>query len=284
MKTIEEINKKISDEDAVVVTALEMSDIVDDIGVEKAAEQVDVVTTGTFGAMCSSGAILNFGHSDPPIKISRTLLNNVNAYSGLAAVDAFIGAGQVNEDPFIMENYGGAHVIEDLIKGEEIDLIAEAYGTDCYPLKKLHTKITIDDLNDAIMLNPRNCYQNYAAATNSTDEIIRTYMGTLLPNMENVTFSSAGGLSPLLNDPYFETIGSGTNIFLCGAQGQIVREGTQHETDVERYKGVPTTGAGTLMVTGDMKEMDPEICSCCCNAKIWINIICRNWNPNTNFK
>ncbi|BDH79145.1 hypothetical protein MTTB_05240 [Methanothermobacter tenebrarum] len=258
MKTINEINQKIKDGDAVVVTASEMTEIVAEKGPREASREVDVVTTGTFGAMCSSGAFLNFGHSDPPIKMSRTYLNGVEAYSGLAAVDAYIGAAQPNKDPEIGLDYGGAHVIEDLIKGEEIELVADAYGTDCYPLKHVETLITLDKLNQAIMVNPRNCYQNYAVAVNSTDETLYTYMGTLLPNYGNVTYSSAGELSPLINDPYFQTIGFGTRVFLCGTEGYIVGEGTQHSTEVERKHGVPTTSAGTLMLKGDMKKMDPE--------------------------
>lgn len=258
MKTVKEINKKIENGDAIVLTAAEMTEYVRENGVEAAAKEVDVVTTGTFGAMCSSGAFLNFGHSDPPIKMNRTFLNNVEAYSGLAAVDAYIGATQLNKNPQIGMDYGGAHLIEDLIKGKEIELVVEAYGTDCYPLKEVETLIDIDSLNQARMINPRNCYQNYAVATNSTDETLYTYMGTLLPNYGNVSYSSAGQLSPLLNDPYFETIGLGTRIFLCGGEGYIIGEGTQHSTEGERRNGVPVGSAGTLMLMGDMKTMSSD--------------------------
>lgn len=258
MKTIEEINQRIKDGDAVVVTAVEMTQIVRENGVEEAAEEVDVVTTGTFGAMCSSGAFLNFGHTDPPIKMTKTFLNGVEAYSGLAAVDAYIGATQPSRNPDIGVDYGGAHVMEDLIRGKDVELVAESYGTDCYPLTEIKTHVNIDNLNEAIMVNPRNSYQNYAAAVNSTDETIYTYMGTLLPNMGNVSFSSAGGLSPLINDPYFKTIGIGTKIFLCGAEGYVIGEGTQHNTEVQRKHGVPVGGAGTLMVKGNMKKMDSD--------------------------
>jgi len=258
MKTIEEINNKIKNGDAVVVTATEMVNIVRENGLKEAAEEVDVVTTGTFGAMCSSGAFLNFGHSDPPVKMNKTFLNNVEAYSGLAAVDAYLGATQPNKNPEIGSSYGGAHVIEDLIRGKEVELKVEAYGTDCYPLKKLETNISLDKINQAAMVNPRNCYQNYAVAVNSTDETLYTYMGTLLPNFGNVTYSSAGALSPLINDPYFQTIGLGTRIFLCGAQGYIIGEGTQHATEADRVNGVPVSPSGTLMLKGDMKKMDPD--------------------------
>ena len=256
MKTIEGINQRIKDGDAVVVTADEMTQIVRENGAEKASEEIDVVTTGTFGAMCSSGAFLNFGHTDPPIKMTKTYLNGVEAYSGLAAVDSYIGATQPSRNPEIGIEYGGAHVIEDLIRGRDIELVADSYGTDCYPLTELKTHINIENLNEAIMVNPRNSYQNYAAAVNTTDETLYTYMGTLLPNLGNVSFSSAGSLSPLLNDPYFQTIGMGTKIFLCGAEGYVIGEGTQHNTEVQRKNGVPVGGAGTLMLKGDMKKMD----------------------------
>lgn len=249
-KTIAEINEKIKRGDVCVVTAEEMPDIVEDMGAEKAAKKVDVVTTGTFGAMCSSGAFLNFGHSECPIRMTKTYLNKVEAYSGIAAVDAYIGATQLAYDntPDAIR-YGGAHVIEDLICGKEIELHAESYGTDCYPLRKIVTKIKIDDLNEAIMVNPRNAYQRYDAATNSSKKILYTYMGELLPEFRNVTYSGAGFLSPLSNDPKYRSVGPGTRIFLGGAQGYIVGPGTQCSS---------ASGFATLMTTGDMKKMNPE--------------------------
>ncbi len=246
-KTIEEINKKIEKRKVKVVTADEMTKIVKEIGPEKAATEIDVVTTGTFGAMCSSGVWINFGHSDPPIKMSKVWLNGVEAYTGVAAVDAYLGATQPSESQGI--EYGGAHVIEALVNRKPIIVRAEAYGTDCYPRKNLETEITIEDLNQAIMCNPRNAYQKYNVATNSTDKILYTYMGKLLPDFGNATYSGAGELSPLINDPNFEAIGIGTRIFLGGAQGYIIGSGTQHD---------PKNNFSTLMVIGNLKNMSSE--------------------------
>lgn len=251
-KTIREINQKIKNGDAVVVTAEEMVQIVRENGAKKAAKEVDVVTTGTFGAMCSSGAFLNFGHSDPPMKLEELWLNDVPAYGGLAAVDAYIGATQQSKSD---KNYAGAYVIEDLVSGKPIELKARSSGTDCYPKKKIKTIIKIDDLNQAVLLNPRNCYQNYNAAANSSKKTIHTYMGTLLSNFGNVTYSTSGQLSPLLNDPYLKTIGIGTKIFIGGAEGHIISEGTQHNTKTRRKNDVPITPSGTLMLKGDLKKM-----------------------------
>ena len=243
-RSIEEINEKIRRGDVCVVTAEEMKEIVEEIGAVKAFKEVDVVTTGTFGAMCSSGAFFNFGHSDPPIKMQKVWMNDVEAYTGIAAVDAYLGVTQLSET---REDYGGAHVIEELVSGREIELKAVGYGTDCYPRKSIITEISLEDINQAVMVNPRNAYQRYKAATNSSDRILRTYMGTLLPHFGNVTFAGCGEISPLNNDPEFRTIGIGTRIFLCGAKGYIIGEGTQHSPPF-----------GTLMVKGNLKEMKPE--------------------------
>ena len=49
VKTYEEINQRIKNGEAVVLTAEEMTELVKSEGAKKAARKVDVVTTGTFG-------------------------------------------------------------------------------------------------------------------------------------------------------------------------------------------------------------------------------------------
>ena len=251
-KTIEQINERIRSGKAVVCTAEEAIDLVRSKGAEKAAEDVDVVTTGTFGAMCSSGAFLNFGHSDPPIRMCNIRVNGVEAYGGLAAVDTYVGATAVSET---IKGYGGAHVIEDLLAGKRIELEAWGPGTDCYVRKNIRTSFTLDELNEAYLYNPRNSYQNYGIATNTSDRTLHTYMGKLLPRMKNATYSSAGQLSPLLNDPHLDTIGAGTRIFLGGGIGYVAWQGTQFNTQKPEKNGVPISGSRTLALIGDMKQM-----------------------------
>jgi uncharacterized protein (DUF39 family) len=261
-KTIQEINAKIRSGEVVVATAEEMIDIVRSEGSAEAARRVDVVTTGTFAPMCSSGAFINFGHSAPPIKASSVRFNRVPAYGGLAAVDCYIGATEPAEDDPLNKvypgefNYGGGHVIQDLIDGKSIQLVAEAYGTDCYPNRRIEKQVTLRTLPQATLCNPRNGYQNYNCAVNLTHRTVYTYMGVLKPGAGNANYCSAGHLSPLLNDPYYQTIGMGTRIFLGGGVGYVVWHGTQHNPTVPRTaKGVPVRAAGTLWVMGDLKQM-----------------------------
>ncbi len=246
-KTYNEINEKIKNGDVVVVTAEEMIKIVEDRGSKVAADEIDIVTTGTFGPMCSSGAFLNFGHSDPPIKIEHLWLNDVKAYHGNGAVDCYIGSTRMSDIKSF--EYGGGHVIEDLVSGKLIRLKGNSYTTDCYPLAEIDTEFTIDDINQAILCNPRNAYQRYVCAVNSSDKTLYTYMGKLLPHFGNAHYAGAGSLNPLSNDPNYETIGIGTRIFLGGGIGYVMGEGTQHN---------PTNRFGTLFVKGDLKQMSSE--------------------------
>jgi uncharacterized protein (DUF39 family) len=263
-KTYAEINAKIKAGEVVVVTAEEMIDIVAQEGPEEAAHQVDVVTTGTFAPMCSSGAFINFGHSVPGIKAAKVWFNNVPAYGGVAAVDCYLGATELSEDDPLNRvypgefRYGGGHVIQDLVAGKEIHLVAKGYGTDCYPNKLVNKAVNIESLPSATLCNPRNGYQNYNCAVNFTKKTIYTYMGTLKPKGGNANYCSAGQLSPLFNDPYYKTIGLGTRIFLGGGVGYVTWPGTQHKPAVARTAGgAPVYPSGTLMVMGDMKQMDP---------------------------
>ncbi len=255
-RTVAEINKRIGGGDVVVMTAEEIIPYVQSEGVERATEEVDVVTTGTFGAMCSSGAFLNFGHAEPPIRMQRVTLNDVPAYTGIAAVDAYIGATELRPDD--RTGYGGAHVIEELVSGRPVRLKAISSGSDCYPRKDIDTYVSLNSINQAYLFNPRNAYQNYAAGTNSSERTLSTYMGKLLPSYGNVTYSSAGQLSPLLNDPTLRTIGIGTRIFLGGGTGYVAWEGTQFRTNVETMNGVPVGAARNLATIGDLRGMSSE--------------------------
>jgi len=263
-KTIQEINEKIKKGKAVVYTAEEIISIVKNKGAKKASAEVDLVTTGTFAPMCSSGAYFNIGHSNPRTKLGggSVTLNDIPVYTGFAAVDFFVGATAIpDDDPRNKIHpgkfpYGGGHLIEDLVAGKDAKLIARAYGTDCYPRRKLDTWVRLEDMNEAVLFNMRNGYQNYNVAVNLSDRMIYTYMGVLHPKLRNATYCSAGQLSPLLNDPLYRTIGIGTRIFLGGGIGYVVDRGTQHNPDVPRTdKGVPRMGAGTLAVMGDLKQM-----------------------------
>jgi len=253
-RSIEEINEKIRSGKAVVLTAEQVAAMGKEMTPAELFDEVDVVTTAPFGPMCSSGGFINFGHTSPPMRMERITLNNIPAYAGIAAVDAYLGA---TETAMPHDDYGGAHVIEELIAGKDVLLQATAKGTDCYPRTEVKTLINKSTINEFTMFNPRNSYQNYNVAVNSTGKIKYTYMGTLLPSFGNANFSTSGELSPLLNDPELRTIGIGTRILLGGAVGYVAWQGTQFNTGkpLNEY-GVPIGNSATLALIGDAKQMN----------------------------
>jgi L-aspartate semialdehyde sulfurtransferase len=262
MRTIDEINDKISHKKAVVWTVEEVKAKVAELGIEKVAKQVDVITTGSFEPMESSGAILNLGHTDPPIKIRSCTLDGVAAYAGFGAVDLYLGATQLVDYAGEAEDRkerGGAHVIEDLIAGKSINLKAIGHGTDCYPRTSFDTTITKDSINQFYLYNPRNLYQNFIVGVNGGDRQLHTYLGPLQPRLGNAVYSNTGAISPLLNDPDLEVIGIGTRIWLGGGIGYVAWEGTQHFPLQKRQDNRTPIGPGaTLALVGDAKQMDAK--------------------------
>jgi L-aspartate semialdehyde sulfurtransferase len=258
MRTIDEINDRIAKGTVVVCSIDEFKAKVKANGVKATAKAVDIVTTGSFEPMESSGAIINLGHTDPPIKIRSCWLNGVPAYAGFGAVDLYLGATQL-ADEGENEERGGAHVIEDLIAGKTVNLRAVGQETDCYPRANFSTTITKDTINQFYLYNPRNLYQNFIVGVNGGDRTLYTYLGPLQPRLGNAVFSNAGAISPLLNDPELQSIGIGSRIFLGGGIGYIAWEGTQHFPLQKRLDNqTPVGPAATLALVGDAKQMDPN--------------------------
>ncbi|MBW4439929.1 MAG: homocysteine biosynthesis protein [Plectolyngbya sp. WJT66-NPBG17] len=274
MRTLAEINQKIQRGEAIVRTAEEVKAQVAEIGVAETAKVVDVVTTGTFEPMESSGAILNLGQTDPPIKIRQCWIDGVPAYAGFGAVDLYLGASQLveylgggepldsddRESPDVRQRQrGGGHVIEDLIAGKSVSLRAIGQVTDCYPRSSFETTITRDTINQFYLFNPRNLYQNFIVGVNGGDRPLFTYLGALQPRLGNAVFSNPGAISPLLNDPDLQLVGIGSRIFLGGGIGYVAWEGTQHFPLQKRLPNrTPIGPASTLALIGDAKQMDAK--------------------------
>ncbi len=80
--------------------------------------------------------------------------------------------------------YGGAHVIEELgcRKGCQAD--RHSLWDGLLPQKDVgDLSFRLKDMNEAMLFNVRNAYQNYNVAVNLSDRVIYTYMGVLQPKM-----------------------------------------------------------------------------------------------------
>ncbi len=260
MATIPEINQRIQQGKARVLTVEELKARVSEVGVTQTAREVDVITTGTFEPMESSGAILNLGQTDPPIKIRSCWLDGVLAYAGFGAVDLYLGASQeVEGEDGAQRRRGGGHVIADLVAGKPVNLRAIAQPTDCYPRSSFETTISKDTINQFYLFNPRNLYQNFIVGVNGGDRPLYTYLGPLQPRLGNAVYANPGALSPLLNDPDLRLVGIGSRIFLGGGVGYVAWEGTQHFPLQKRLPNrTPVGPAATVALIGDARQMHPH--------------------------
>jgi uncharacterized protein (DUF39 family) len=251
LRTVQSINEKIKSGDVVVMSVRDFKDLCDKEGVERAAKTVDVVTCATFSPTCGVGLFMNVGHTDAPIKYKEAFLNHVRAYTGFTSVDVYIGSDQPNEDNNVGIDYSGGHVIQDLLKGKEIDFVGTGFGSECdsYPREKVHSKISLDTINTATFLAHRFCAAKGSGYINSTANVMRTYKGTILPEYLNCMYTGTGEINPLINDPEREIIGIGTRVLISGAQGYVIGEGTQHN---------PEKNNSTTMLRCDLRDMMPE--------------------------
>ncbi|RZM83021.1 homocysteine biosynthesis protein [Leptolyngbya iicbica] len=263
-RTLAEINAKIRAQTVVVETAETFKQRAAESSIAAAFAAVDVVTTGTFEPMESSGAVLNIGHTDPPIKIRDCRLDGVPAYAGIGAVDLYLGASQPADsgppgDNTPTKDRGGGHVIADLVAGKAVQLQATGHVTDCYPRSSLDTTISRETINQFYLFNPRNLYQNFIVGVNGGDRPLATYLGPLQPNLGNAVYANSGALSPLMNDPNLNVVGIGSRIFLGGGVGYVAWEGTQHFPLQKRLPNdTPIGPAATVALIGDAKQMQPQ--------------------------
>jgi len=262
-RSISEINAKIRQGQAQALTVSEVKQRVAVEGegaIAHIAATVDVITSGTFEPMESTGAFLNIGHTDPPIKIRQCWLDDVPAYAGLGAVDLYLGATMLQDGlEGESQERGGGHVIERLIAGQGVTLRATGHVTDCYPRASWETTIRAETINQFYLFNPRNLYQNFIVGVNGSDRPLHTYLGVLQPGLGNAVYSNPGALSPLLNDPDLTGVGIGTKIFLGGGVGYVAWEGTQHFPLQKRLPNrTPIGPAATVALIGDAKQMSPD--------------------------
>lgn len=255
MRTIDEINEKIKAGTAQVLTAVEAKALIKSKGTKYFADNIDVVTFASFEMHTNANLYLNFGQTDPLIYFLEAYLNNVLAYT-LGPTDLALSVVTASREN---HEYGGAHVLEDLVKGKDVHLKVSGRNYDVFPNKEFETWINLKDLNLARLILNQAINQNNIVATNSGDKDINSNMGTLIGHLENSTFNSSSYLNPLINDPYCKTIGVGSKIWIGGSIGFILGPGSNHNPNQKRNKfGIPVGSGITLSAIADINSMDPK--------------------------
>ncbi len=248
IRSIEEINHKIANGEATVLTAEEVSQLVRK-GKEPKAEDIDVITPGTCGIMSGTAAVFHFKVSEPGKfkKAKKIFLNGVPGFPGpcpnewLGSVDLIVyGTAKSIYD----EDYGGGFLFKDIVSGRDIKI--EMKSTEG---KIIKATANIDDMSTAKMIGTRLAFKNYTAFVNPSKEAISSIFHAI--DMEGpyrgISFSGCGELNPLQNDPLMKTICVGSRVLLNGAGGIVIGHGTRS-----------TKEKPNLMIAADMHNMDPH--------------------------
>lgn len=254
-KSVDEINEKIQHNKAKVLTAIEAKQLIKEKGIKYFLSNIDVVTFSSFEMNTNALLYLNFGQTDPLIYFQEAYVNDVLAYP-LGPSDLALSV--VAESKSNLE-YGGAHVISDLVAGKEVLLKVVGKGLEVYPNKEFETWFNLSNVNLSKLLLNQGVNQNNIVATNSGNKDINSNMGTLISKLENSTYNSSSYLNPLINDPFCRTIGVGTKIWVGGGAGYVTGHGSNHNPRQKRNEyGIPIGPSITLSVIADISLMKPK--------------------------
>lgn len=255
IRTYEEINEKIQSSKANVISVFEAKSVIKDKGIKYFLSNFDVVTCASFEMNTNASLYMSFGQTDPLIYFSEAYLNNVPAYP-TGPTDLILSCVAFSKDK---PEYGGAHIIEELVGGKDIHLKAAGKNLQVFPNKDFETWFKLDDLNCVNLFLNQAINQNDIVAANSGDVDISSHMGTLIAHLENSTYNSSSFLNPLINDPLCKTIGVGTRIWIAGGVGYVTGYGTNHNPAQRKNdSGVPVGNAVTLSAIGDLRGMQKK--------------------------
>ncbi|MDO8873948.1 MAG: methanogenesis marker 16 metalloprotein [Methanoregula sp.] len=246
MKTIDAINRKIAEGNAIVCTAAELKQRIAEDETITAAD-VDVVTTGTFGVMSGTLAVLHLPVTTPGTfrHAEKVWLNGVPTVpgpcpnEGLGSVDLVVyGTARASSA------YGGGHLFRDIVAGKEITIEVESSQ------KRFSRTVTLADMGHARLITTRSAFKNYLAVINTRPDPVQTIFSVkeLTGPFREASVSGCGDINPLQNDPGLNVIGVGTRILLNGGTGYIMGAGTRSSREKPN-----------IAAYGDMHAMQPEM-------------------------
>lgn len=248
MKTLAEINQKIADKTAVVMTAKTLKERIRR-GDKITAGDVDVVTCGTFGVMSGTSAVLAFQACAPGIfryAVSMTL-NGVPAFIGPCPnesnghVDCVVYGTSHAENN---SSYGGGHLFSDLAAGKQVtaEIITDA--------GKITRTVSLDEMSSARLIITRGAFKNYMGFVNRSEEEISTIFSTfpMKPNMQSASVSGCGEINPLENDPELRYHTPGAAALVNGGHALILGCGTRSSPEKPN-----------LSLSADLRGMHPDM-------------------------
>jgi len=247
-RKLSEINKKIENGTAIVITAQEFIDRISKGEIVR-FKDVDVVTTATKGLMSGIMGVfsLRLSESRTLRKFVEVSINGIPTFPGpcpnefLGIVDLLIyGTAQ----SITKENYCGGSLFRDLVENKPVEIIAKSSEGNT-----IEKTMTLREMQFAKLLGTRQAIKNYSAMINCETYAVDTIFSCqpFKADEAEITFSGCGALNPFENDSKFLTYGVGSPLLVNGSIGYLVGPGTRN------YIGKPN-----MMTIAPMKEMKPE--------------------------
>ncbi len=280
-RTLKEINFKIENGEATVLTVQEVIDKID-VGEGLGFGDVDVVTTATKALMSGISGIFSF-RLTPPKKVRKfdeVSMNGIPGYPGpcpnefLGIIDLILYGTAKSKT---RENYSGGMLFRDLVEGKTIRVLAKSVEG-----LEIEKKLTLDDFQFARLMGTRQAIRNYFAMVNPTEKEVETIFSALplKGNYSELTFSGTGALNPFQNDPEANVLGIGTKILVNGREGYIIGPGTRNDRlkpnlqTISNFKGMKPEYMGAFKTSYGFES----ICSIAVpipilNEDVWNNII-----------
>lgn len=244
-----EIRERVAGKEAVVMTAEEISRLVES-GDSSRLNEVDVVTTATRAVMSGTYAVLSFPVAEPGsfLRARSAWINGIEAEVGpcpnenLGILDLMVfGTAHSRSRP----HYGGGHLFRDLVDGKKTLVEVETDSG-----RAIQTEVGLEEMPFARLFGSRHAFKNYSAFVNAGSEPVATIFHRLpfAPLCSEATFSGCGLINPIQNDPHLESIGLGSRILMNGAEGYVIGTGTRSSRE-----------RPNLSAFADMHQMDPEL-------------------------
>jgi len=243
-----EIKGKVERKEAVVITAQEVSMLVE-AGEKSRLSEVDVVTTATRAVMSGTYAVLSFPVAGPSsfLRARRVWINGIATQVGpcpnenLGILDLIVLGTAHSRD---RQNYGGGHLFRDLVERKAVHVEVETDDG-----RSLQAEVGLDEMPHARLFASRHAFKNYSAFVNAGSEPVNTIFHSrgFASHCREATFSGCGQINPLKNDPLLESMGMGTRILMNGAEGFVLGTGTRSSKERPNLSGF-----------ADMHQMDAE--------------------------
>ena len=228
-RKISEINKKIEQGNAIILTMQEFIDRIED-GEKIKFEDIDVVTTATKGLMSGIMGIFSFRLSPPKTlrKFTDISINGIPAFPG-PCPNEYLGIADLivygTTQSKTKKNYCGGLLFRELVEGKYVEIQAKSSEGEV-----VETSMSLKDMQFAKLVGTRQAIKNYNAMINCENYPVDTIFSSLPfePNKSQLTFSGCGALNPFQNDPEFNVFGVGIPLLVNGSKGYMIGPGTRN--------------------------------------------------------